>query len=77
MIKPNMLLDTMLYKGNRTAKTKKTGFYVRCTISEEMNNHLYCKGTQTIGLTCLVDLEMAFNYKMFKDIMQDLCCWWI
>lgn len=60
-------------QGHRTAKNQETGFSMLDTISEEMNNHLYCKGTQTIGLTSrLIGSGMAFNYKMFKDIMQGL-----
>ena len=38
-----------------------------------MNNHLYCKGTQTVGLTSrLIGSGMAFNYQIFKNIMRDV-----
>lgn len=60
-------------QGHRTAKNQETGFSMLDAISEEMNNHLYCKGTQTVGLTSrLIGSGMAFNYQIFKNIMKDV-----
>jgi cellulose synthase/poly-beta-1,6-N-acetylglucosamine synthase-like glycosyltransferase len=60
-------------QGHRTAKNQETGFSMLDAISEEMNNHFYCKGTQTIGLTSrLVGSGMAFDYQLFKKIMKGI-----
>ncbi|MDG1477200.1 MAG: glycosyltransferase [Vicingaceae bacterium] len=60
-------------QGHRTAKNQETGFSMLDAISEEMNNHLYCRGTQTVGLTSrLIGSGMAFDYKMFKNLMKDI-----
>lgn len=60
-------------QGHRTAKNQETGFSMLDAISEEMNNHLYCRGTQTVGLTSrLIGSGMAFDYKMFKSLMKDI-----
>ncbi|WP_406683464.1 glycosyltransferase family 2 protein [Seonamhaeicola sp. MEBiC1930] len=60
-------------QGHRTAKNRETGFSMLDAISEEMNNHLFCKGTQTVGLTSrLIGSGMAFDYGMFKKLMKDV-----
>ncbi|WP_248722647.1 glycosyltransferase family 2 protein [Seonamhaeicola sp. ML3] len=60
-------------QAHRTAKNQETGFSMLDAISEEMNNHLFCKGTQAVGLTSrLIGSGMAFDYKMFKRLMKDV-----
>lgn len=60
-------------QGHRTAKNQETGFAILDSISEEMNNHLYCKGTQSIGLTSrLTGSGMGFDYELFKSLMKDI-----
>jgi cellulose synthase/poly-beta-1,6-N-acetylglucosamine synthase-like glycosyltransferase len=58
-------------QGHRTAKNKGTNFAILDSISEEMNNHIYCKGTQTLGLTSrLIGSGMGFDFTLFKQLMQ-------
>ncbi|NQY06763.1 MAG: glycosyltransferase family 2 protein [Flavobacteriaceae bacterium] len=60
-------------QGHRTAKNTDSSFAVLDAISEEMNNHLYCKGAQTIGLTSrVIGSGMAIEYHLFKKIMSEI-----
>jgi cellulose synthase/poly-beta-1,6-N-acetylglucosamine synthase-like glycosyltransferase len=60
-------------QGHRTAKNKNTPIAVLDAISEEINNTIFCKGPQLIGLSSrLIGSGMGFNYVLFKDIMKDI-----
>jgi cellulose synthase/poly-beta-1,6-N-acetylglucosamine synthase-like glycosyltransferase len=60
-------------QGHRTAKNFNTNFAVLDTLSEEINNHLYCKGTQAIGFSSrLVGSGMAFDFMLFKNKMKEI-----
>jgi cellulose synthase/poly-beta-1,6-N-acetylglucosamine synthase-like glycosyltransferase len=60
-------------QGHRTAKNCNTNFAVLDAVSEEVNNHLYCKGTQALGFSSrLVGSGMAFDFKIFKNKMKDI-----
>lgn len=60
-------------QGHRTAKNCNTNFAVLDAVSEEVNNHLYCKGTQALGFSSrLVGSGMAFDFKLFKNKMKDI-----
>ncbi len=60
-------------QGHRTAKNYNTNFAVLDAISEEINNHLYCKGTQALGFSSrLVGSGMAFDFKLFKNKMKEI-----
>ena len=60
-------------QGHRTAKNKSTNFALLDAISEEINNHIYCKGAQMLGITSrLVGSGMAFDYVLFKKLMKEI-----
>lgn len=60
-------------QGHRTAMNQETGFSMLDAISEEMNNHIYCKGTQSLGLTSrLTGSGMGFDYQLFKRLMKNI-----
>lgn len=60
-------------QGHRTAKNINTNIAIVDAISEEINNTIFCKGPQLIGLSSrLIGSGMGFNYNLFKDIMKDI-----
>lgn len=60
-------------QGQRCAKNKETQFALLDALSEEVNNHIYCKGPSTINLSSrLVGSGMAFDYKLFKRLMKSI-----
>lgn len=60
-------------QGHRTAKNTDSGFAILDAISEEMNNHLYSKGAQTIGLTSrVIGSGMAIEFQLFKKLMSEI-----
>lgn len=60
-------------QGHRTAKNHNTNHSLLDAISEEINNHIFCKGQQYIGLSSrLTGSGMAFEYNMFKKIMSEI-----
>jgi len=60
-------------QGHRTAKNQETGFAILDAISEEMNNHITCKGAQIVGLPSrLAGSGMAFDYQLFKKLMKKI-----
>lgn len=60
-------------QGRRCAKNKETQFALLDAISEEVNNHIYCKGPSAINLSSrLVGSGMAFDYNLFKRLMKTI-----
>ena len=60
-------------QGHRCAKNANTQFAILDGLSEEINNHIYCKGPSSINLSSrLVGSGMAFNYKLFKRLMKTI-----
>ncbi len=60
-------------QGHRCAKNQETKFAFLDAISEEVNNHLYCKGPAVLGLSSrLVGSGMAFDYEVFKRLMASI-----
>lgn len=60
-------------QGHRTAKNQETGFAILDAISEEMNNSIYCKGNQAVGLPSrLIGSGMAFDYLLLKKLMKKI-----
>lgn len=60
-------------QGHRTAKNHNTNHSLLDAISEEINNHIFCKGQQYVGLSSrLTGSGMAFEYQLFKDLMSNI-----
>ncbi|NQY09505.1 MAG: glycosyltransferase [Flavobacteriales bacterium] len=60
-------------QGHRCAKNKNTQFAYLDAISEEVNNHIYCKGPSAVGLSSrLVGSGMAFDYSLFKRLIRTI-----
>ena len=65
--------DIDIVQGKRTASNLKSNFSYLDGISEEVNNHIYCAGSNSLGFSSrLVGSGMAFNYKLFKEVMSDI-----
>lgn len=60
-------------QGHRTAKNFNTSYALLDAISEEINNHIFCKGQQYLGLSSrLTGSGMAFDYALFKNLMKEI-----
>ncbi len=58
-------------QGHRVAKNMDTPFAVLDAVSEEINNHLFRKAHQVLGLSSsLIGSAMAFEYSFFKEMMK-------
>lgn len=62
--------DTRAVQCHRTAKNYQTPTALLDAISEEVANHIFCKGHRNLGLSSrLVGSGMAFDYALFREIM--------
>jgi len=60
-------------QGHRIAKNMNTSMAVLDAISEEINNRIFRKGHRVLGLSsALIGSGMAFEYKWFKSLMQEV-----
>lgn len=60
-------------QGHRTAKNFNTPTAILDGISEEINNTIFCKGQQYIGMSSrLTGSGMAFDYPLFKELMASI-----
>ncbi|MFT6748028.1 MAG: cellulose synthase/poly-beta-1,6-N-acetylglucosamine synthase-like glycosyltransferase [Glaciecola sp.] len=60
-------------QGHRCAKNTNAKFALLDAISEEVNNHIYCKGPAALKLSSrLVGSGMAFDYTLFKKLMRGI-----
>jgi len=60
-------------QGHRVAKNADTGFAVLDAISEEINNHIFRKGSRVLGVSsAIIGSGMAFEYNFFKAMMKDV-----
>lgn len=60
-----------ILQAHRTAKNKETSMALLDALSEEINNQIFRKGHQALGLSsALIGSGMAFNYDEFKDWMS-------
>jgi cellulose synthase/poly-beta-1,6-N-acetylglucosamine synthase-like glycosyltransferase len=60
-------------QGRRAAKNEQTGFALLDAASEDVNNHILCKGHQSFGLSArLAGSGMAFDYSLFQSVMADV-----
>ena len=60
-------------QGHRTAKNFNTSYSLLDAISEEINNHIFCKGQQYLGMSSrLTGSGMGFDYYLFKQLMSEI-----
>lgn len=60
-------------QGHRVAKNADSGFAVLDAISEEINNHIFRKGSRVLGVSsAIIGSGMAFEYTFFKNMMKDV-----
>jgi cellulose synthase/poly-beta-1,6-N-acetylglucosamine synthase-like glycosyltransferase len=60
-------------QGHRTAKNTNTNLALLDAVSEEINNHIFRLGHRKVGLSsALIGSAMAFDYKLFKEIMEQV-----
>lgn len=60
-------------QGRRMAKNEQTGFALLDAASEDVNNHILCKGHRTWGLSArLAGSGMAFEYGLFENVMASI-----
>ncbi|MBI3520562.1 MAG: glycosyltransferase [Bacteroidetes bacterium] len=60
-------------QGHRTAKNFNTPYALLDAISEEINNHIFCKGQQYLGMSSrLTGSGMGFEYLLFKQLMSEI-----
>jgi cellulose synthase/poly-beta-1,6-N-acetylglucosamine synthase-like glycosyltransferase len=62
---------TMAVQGHRTAKNQDSSLALLDAISEEINNNIFRKGHQVLGLSsAIIGSGMAFRYGYFKKLMS-------
>ncbi|NQY06765.1 MAG: glycosyltransferase family 2 protein [Flavobacteriaceae bacterium] len=62
-----------IIQAHRKAKNHNTAMAVLDGISEEINNHIFRKGHNAIGLSCgLVGSGMAFNFSYLKTMLREV-----
>ncbi|MFD2570940.1 glycosyltransferase [Spirosoma soli] len=60
-------------QGHRVAKNTNTSVAVLDAISEEINNHIFRKGSRALGLSSsIIGSGMAIDFKLMKAAMTDL-----
>jgi len=60
-------------QGHRVAKNMDTNFAILDAISEDINNHIFRKGSRIMGLSsAIIGSAMAFEYTFFKAMMKDV-----
>ena len=62
-----------ILQGHRTAKNTDTSVAVLDAISEEINNHIFRQGHQSVGLSAaLIGSGMAFDFQLLKTLMPQV-----
>ncbi len=60
-------------QGRRGAKNHQSGFALVDAASEDINNHILCKGHQAAGLSArLAGSGMAFEFRLFENTLQKI-----
>lgn len=60
-------------QGHRVAKNMDTNFAILDAISEDINNHIFRKGSRIMGVSsAIIGSAMAFEYNFFKELMKDV-----
>jgi len=68
-----MLQGSKVVQGHRVAKNMNTPMAKLDALSEEINNHIFRKGHRVLGLSAaLIGSGMAFDFQLFKEIMQGI-----
>lgn len=68
-----MLQGSKVVQGHRVAKNMNTPMAKLDALSEEINNHIFRKGHRRLGLSAaLIGSGMAFEFQLFKEIMQSI-----
>ncbi|MEQ8546613.1 MAG: glycosyltransferase [Cyclobacteriaceae bacterium] len=64
---------TLAMQGHRIAKNEDSNLALLDAISEEMNNNIFRKGHQSLGLSsALIGSGMAFDYEFFRNQMKEI-----
>ncbi len=59
-------------QGHRIAKNTDTKMAILDAASEEINNHIYRRGLNGLGLSsAIIGSGMAFDFKLFKELMSN------
>lgn len=65
--------DHKAIQGHRTAKNSNNAYSLLDAVSEEINNHIFCKGQQYLGMSSrLTGSGMGFEYQLFKQLMSEI-----
>ena len=68
-----MLQGSKVVQGHRVAKNMNTPMAKLDALSEEINNHIFRKGHRRLGLSAaLIGSGMAFEFRLFKEMMQGI-----
>jgi len=60
-------------QGHRIAKNNNTSIAVLDAISEEINNHIFRRGHNAIGIACgIMGSGMAFDFQYFKSMIKSV-----
>ena len=60
-------------QGHRTAKNKENSFAFLDACTEEINNHIFRRGHNALGLpSALIGSGMAFDWKLFASLMHNI-----
>lgn len=63
----------MALQGRRAAKNSQTDFALLDAASEDINNHILCRGHRTLGLSArLAGSGMAFDFALFESVMSQV-----
>ena len=66
-------LGYRVVQGHRTAKNLNSAFAILDACNEEINNHIFRQGHANLGMSAaLIGSGMAFEYRYFKDLLQDI-----
>jgi cellulose synthase/poly-beta-1,6-N-acetylglucosamine synthase-like glycosyltransferase len=64
---------TLAIQGHRVAKNENSNLSLLDGISEEINNNIFRKGHQTLGLSsALIGSGMAFDHEFFRGQMKEI-----
>lgn len=60
-------------QGHRVAKNTDSNFAILDAVSEDINNHIFRKGSRIMGVSsAIIGSGMAFEYTFFKKMMSDV-----
>lgn len=66
-------LGARCVQGKRVAKNMDTSYSILDACSEAINNHIFRRGSNALGLSCsLVGSGMVFEYNMIRDVLSTI-----